>query len=160
MKHVELHPREAMGLAFSVPKNVRPPRSLNYIFAELESDLGIPRPPCGDLTAWAERGVLLLNAALTVGQEHSHRDRGWEFFTDRVVEFVHQKRNRAVFCFWGKVAQRKAPLIEDRSLLTAPHPSRNGLSGCRHFSKANERLVARGVEPIDWSVLAFRRRSL
>jgi len=150
-------PGQAMGLCFSVPAGVPQPPSLQNIFNELSSDLGAPAPPHGDLTAWAERGVLLLNAVLTVSPRRagSHAGKGWERFTDRAIRELSERRNGIVFMLWGKYAQQKGELV-DRSrhhVLTAAHPSpysASGFFGCRHFSRANALLVADGHEPVDW----------
>ncbi len=152
-------PGQAMGLCFSVPPGVKPPPSLVNIFTELESDVGLPRPSHGDLTAWAERGVLLLNAVLTVapGQAGSHAGKGWERFTDRVIAELSSGREGVVFLLWGKYAQQKAAIV-DRArhhVLECAHPSpysAGGFFGCRHFSRANELLGKQGAEPVDWSL--------
>lgn len=154
-------PGQAHGLCFSVPKGVPIPPSLQNIFRELEADLGFPPPPHGDLTGWAEQGVFLLNAILTVEAHKpaSHRGKGWEIFTDRVIQLVSQVRPHVVFMLWGSYARSKAPLI-DRSkhlVLEAAHPSpfsaERGFFGCRHFSQANAFLIQHGLEPIDWGRL-------
>lgn len=153
-------PGQAHGLCFSVRKGVRPPPSLVNIFKEIESDLGHPPPDHGCLQAWADRGVLLLNAVLTVerGNAGSHQGKGWERFTDRAVEAVNEQRDNVVFLLWGSHAQKKGAGIDRirHLVLQAPHPSplsaHRGFFGCRHFSKANEWLDSRGVEPIDWSL--------
>ena len=149
---------QAMGLCFSVPAGVPPPPSLRNIFAELGSDLAVAEPRCGDLTAWAERGVLLLNTVLTVrpGAAASHAGKGWETFTDRVIDELSARREGIVFLLWGRHAQQKGALV-DRTrhhVLTAAHPSpysaNSGFMGCRHFSQANALLTAGGYEPLDW----------
>lgn len=153
-------PGQAHGLCFSVQKGVRPPPSLINIFKEIEADLGLPVPDHGCLQAWADRGVLLLNAVLTVerGNAGAHQGQGWEFFTDAVINAVNLRRDNVVFLLWGSQARKKgAGINRDRHLvLTAPHPSplsaHRGFLGCRHFSKANEWLQSRGVAPIDWSL--------
>jgi len=154
-------PGQAHGLCFSVPKGVPIPPSLQNIFRELEADLGFPPPPHGDLTGWAEQGVFLLNAILTVEAHKpaSHRGKGWEIFTDRVIQLVSQVRPHVVFMLWGSYARSKAPLI-DRSkhlVLEAAHPSpfsaERGFFGCRPFSQANAFLIQHGLEPIDWGRL-------
>jgi len=153
-------PGQAHGLCFSVPDGVRPPPSLVNIYKELESDLGIPRPAHGFLEHWAQQGVLLLNSVLTVemGMAASHRDRGWERFTDAVVRLVNAKEQPVVFMLWGSYAQKKAAFVDaSRHLvLKAPHPSplsaHSGFLGCKHFSKANAFLESRGLEPIDWAL--------
>ena len=151
-------PNQAHGLCFSVRPPVPPPPSLVNIFQELKSDLGIERPKHGCLESWARQGVLLLNAVLTVEAEKagSHAGRGWEKFTDRVIQELNEKRSHLVFLLWGAYAQKKASFV-DRSkhlVLEAPHPSplsaHRGFLGCRHFSKANAYLAANGQAPIDW----------
>lgn len=150
---------QAHGLSFSVPRGVAVPPSLANIQAELAADLGIDPPGHGHLGAWAERGVLLLNATLTVraGQAGSHQKKGWERFTTRVLEVVHDKDDHVVFILWGASARRTGAFI-DRSrhtVIESAHPSplsaHSGFFGTRPFSRANEALVAAGVEPIDWS---------
>jgi len=151
-------PGQAHGLCFSVPEGVQPPPSLINIFKEIYSDLGIPVPPNGDLTRWAEQGVLLLNAILTVraGQASSHREHGWEQFTDAVIKTISDKKSGVVFLLWGKYARSKKVLIDGNKhlILEAPHPSPYsadyGFFGCRHFSKANNYLVPQGKEPMKW----------
>jgi uracil-DNA glycosylase len=151
---------QAHGLCFSVPPGIRPPPSLVNIFKELESDLGIRPSPHGFLEHWASQGVLLLNSVLTVqmGQAASHRDRGWERFTDTIVRLVNDKPEPVVFMLWGSYAQKKAGFVDTSRhlVLKAPHPSplsaHSGFFGCRHFSKANAFLKERGQEPIDWAL--------
>jgi uracil-DNA glycosylase len=150
---------QAHGLCFSVPNGVQPPPSLINIFKELASDLGIQRPGHGFLEHWARQGVLLLNSVLTVqmGQAGSHRDRGWERFTDAVVRLVNAKPEPVVFMLWGSYAQKKAAFVDPRHLvLKAPHPSplsaHSGFFGCKHFSQANAFLEAHGQRPIDWAL--------
>jgi uracil-DNA glycosylase len=153
-------PGQAHGLCFSVRPGVRPPPSLVNIFKEIETDLGLPRPDHGHLQAWAERGVLLLNAVLTVerGQAGAHQGKGWERFTDAVVHTVNEQRDNIVFLLWGSQAQKKGAGIDrNRHLvLTAPHPSplsaHRGFLGCRHFSQANRWLESRGISPVDWGL--------
>ena len=153
-------PGQAHGLCFSVPNGVRPPPSLVNIYKELESDLGIRRPAHGFLEHWARQGVLLLNSVLTVemGIAASHRDRGWERFTDAVIRAVNAKRDPVVFMLWGSYAQKKASFVDTSRhlVLKAAHPSplsaHNGFLGCRHFSKANAFLESRGLAPIDWAL--------
>jgi uracil-DNA glycosylase len=150
-------PGQAMGLCFSVPDGVTHPPSLQNIFRELTADLGVPPPTTGDLTPWAERGVLLLNAVLTVSPRRagSHAGKGWERFTDRAVAELSARRDGLVFLLWGRYAQQKGAVV-DRSrhhVLTAAHPSpysASGFFGCRHFSQANALLEAGGLEPVDW----------
>lgn len=148
---------QAHGLCFSVQKGVAVPPSLVNIYKEIESDLGITPPSHGCLTEWADRGVLLLNAVLTVreGQAGSHRGRGWEQFTDHVIELLSKREKPMVFMLWGNYAKAKASLIDGNrhKILTAAHPSPlsawNGFFGCRHFSAAN---VFLGEEAIDWRI--------
>jgi uracil-DNA glycosylase len=149
-----------MGLCFSVPAGVPPPPSLQNIHTELERDLGLPRPSSGDLTPWAERGVLLLNAVLTVspGSAASHAGKGWERFTDRAIGELSERRDGLVFLLWGRYAQQKGRIVDTtrHHVLTTAHPSplsaSNGFFGCRHFSRANALLEAAGQEPVDWSL--------
>ena len=151
---------QAMGLCFSVPSGVAPPPSLQNIHKELASDLGLAQPSSGDLTPWAERGVLLLNAVLTVspGKPASHAGKGWEQFTDRAVRELSDRREGIVFLLWGRYAQQKGAVVDTarHHVLTAAHPSpysaANGFFGCRHFSRANELLVARDAQPVDWAL--------
>jgi len=151
-------PGQAHGLCFSVQPGVRPPPSLVNIFKEIHDDLGHPVPDHGCLQTWAERGVLLLNAVLTVerGNAGTHQGKGWERFTDAVVGAVNQRRENVVFLLWGSHARKKGADIDTRrhQVLTAPHPSplsaHRGFFGCRHFSKANRWLEDRGIEPVDW----------
>ncbi len=153
-------PNQAHGLAFSVKDGVALPPSLRNIYKELNTDLGLPIPEKGDLTKWAEQGVLLLNTALTVrrGQANSHRGKGWEVFTDRIIEIMNEREKPVVFILWGANARAKTALITNpvHKILTCAHPSplsaHNGFFGCRHFSKCNEFLKANGIEEIDWRV--------
>ena len=154
-------PGQAHGLCFSVPPGVPPPPSLQNIFAELQRDLGIPRPPQGCLESWARQGVLLLNSVLTVeqGRAASHQGKGWETFTDRVVEVLSQRRERLVFLLWGSYAERKGRIV-DRArhlVLVSPHPSplsaHRGFIGNGHFSRTNEYLTAHGLGAVDWRVV-------
>lgn len=153
-------PGQAHGLAFSVKKGTEPPPSLKNIYKELSSDVGFIPPEHGELTKWAEQGVLLLNTSLTVrrSQANSHRGKGWEIFTDRVIELLNKHETPMVFMLWGNNAKAKAPLITNprHLILTAPHPSPlsafSGFFGCKHFSKCNEFLRTNGIEPIDWSL--------
>jgi uracil-DNA glycosylase len=153
-------PGQAMGLCFSVPAGVPLPPSLRNIYDELVRDVGVPRPSSGDLTPWAERGVLLLNAVLTVapGQPASHAGKGWERFTDRAIAELSERREGIVFLLWGRYAQQKGAVV-DRArhhVLTTTHPSplsaSNGFLGCSHFSRANALLEADGREPLDWAL--------
>ena len=150
-------PNQAHGLCFSVRPGVRPPPSLENIFKEIERDLGIPRPDHGCLTSWANQGVLLLNAVLTVerGLAGSHQGKGWEGFTDACIDALNREREHLVFLLWGNYAQAKGKLIDRQRhlVLKAPHPSplaRGGFDGCGHFSRANDYLKAHGETPIDW----------
>ena len=151
---------QAHGLCFSVPHDVRPPPSLVNIFKELKSDLGIEPARHGFLEHWASQGVLLLNSVLTVemGQAASHRDRGWERFTDAVIRAVNDKPEPVVFMLWGSYAQKKAAFVDTSRhlVLKAPHPSplsaHSGFLGCRHFSQANAFLAEHGQLPIDWAL--------
>ena len=151
---------QAHGLCFSVMPGVRPPPSLVNIFKELESDLGVKPSRHGFLEHWASQGVLLLNSVLTVemGQAASHRERGWERFTDAVVQLVNAKTEPVVFMLWGSYAQKKAAFVDTSRhlVLKAPHPSplsaQSGFFGCRHFSKANAFLQSKGLLPIDWAL--------
>lgn len=153
-------PGQAHGLAFSVKKGTEPPPSLKNIYKELSEDVGFIPPEHGELTKWAEQGVLLLNTSLTVrrSQANSHRGKGWEIFTDRVIELLNERETPMVFMLWGNNAKAKAPLITNprHLILTAPHPSPlsafSGFFGCKHFSKCNEFLQRNGIEPIDWSL--------
>ena len=153
------NPGEAMGLSFSVPKNVRVPPSLQNIYKELVDDVGVPMPTHGDLTVWADQGVFLLNAMLTVEQNKaaSHQQVGWQFFTDATIKALSEKREKIVFMLWGNFAKRKAELIDTKKhlILEAAHPSplaRNAFAGSKHFSKANAYLKQEGIAPIDWKV--------
>src|SRR5690348_9030208 len=152
--------RQAHGLCFSVQPGVRPPPSLVNIYKELESDVGIKPRRHGFLEHWARQGVLLLNSVLTVemGLAASHRERGWERFTDRIIEQVNAKAEPVVFMLWGSYAQKKAAMVDTSRhlVLKAAHPSplsaHGGFFGCRHFSKANAFLESRGLPPIDWAL--------
>ena len=148
---------QAMGLSFSVPVGVRVPPSLKNIYKELHSDVSFDIPNHGDLTKWADQGVFLLNAFLTVeqGRAGSHQKIGWGEFTDAVIKKLSDEREGIVFLLWGRFAQAKSELINDTKhhVLTAFHPSPlagNRFSGCRHFSQTNELLKKQGLEPIDW----------
>jgi uracil-DNA glycosylase len=150
-------PGQAHGLCFSVQAGIPPPPSLVNIFTEIERDLGIPKPTHGDLSSWADQGVLLLNATLTVraNEAGSHQGRGWERFTDAAIAALARERSGIVFLLWGRYAQNKEALIGDRHyVLKAPHPSPlsayRGFIGCGHFGQANELLAAQGLAPIDW----------
>lgn len=153
-------PRQAHGLCFSVRRGVRVPPSLANIHTELHADLGVAIPDHGNLEAWARRGVLLLNATLTVraGQAGSHQGKGWERFTDRVIEVVNATRERVVFVLWGSSAQKKGSLVDvsRHAIVSSPHPSplsaHRGFLGSRPFSRVNKLLTAAGHDPIDWSL--------
>ena len=152
---------QAMGLSFSVPDGIIKPPSLVNMFKELKNELGIEIKESGDLTGWAKQGVLLLNTVLTVRAHNanSHKGKGWEFFTDSIIKKISDKKEHVVFLLWGGNARSKKPLIDKTKhlVLECAHPSPlsayNGFFGCGHYVKANEYLVANGVEPIDWSKL-------
>ncbi|MBN7812699.1 uracil-DNA glycosylase [Algoriphagus sp. H41] len=149
---------QAHGLSFSVRPGVPFPPSLLNILKEIKADLGVDMPPSGDLTRWADQGVFLLNATLTVraSQAGSHQNQGWEEFTDEVIRIISSERENVVFMLWGAYAQKKAALIDPKKhlILKAPHPSplsaHRGFLGCRHFSQANQYLREKGLEPIKW----------
>jgi len=151
---------QAHGLCFSVRHGVQPPPSLVNIFKELRSDVGVEPARHGFLEHWAEQGVLLLNSVLTVemGRAASHREKGWERFTDAIIQLVNAKQEPVVFMLWGSYAQKKAAFVDTSRhlVLKAPHPSplsaHSGFFGCRHFSKANAFLEAHGLPPIDWAL--------
>ena len=151
---------QAHGMCFSVKKGTPPPPSLQNIFKELKADLGIDPPNHGELTQWADNGVLLLNTVLTVreGQANSHRGMGWEHFTDRVIQLLNERQQPIVFLLWGGNARSKANLITNPQhlVLQCAHPSPlsayNGFFGCRHFSKTNEFLTQHGMQPINWKL--------
>ncbi|MEJ2400720.1 MAG: uracil-DNA glycosylase [Xanthomonadales bacterium] len=151
-------PGQAHGLCFSVPEGIDPPPSLLNIYREIEDDVGGRRPPNGNLQSWAEQGVLLLNAVLTVerGRAAAHQGQGWERFTDRIVDELNRSADGLVFMLWGSYAQRKGAAIDTNRhlVLKAPHPSplsaHRGFFGCRHFSKANQWLTRHDRQPIDW----------
>ena len=153
-------PGQAHGLCFSVQNGVAPPPSLVNIFKELQQDIGIEIPNHGNLTHWAQQGVFLLNASLSVraGEPMSHSKIGWAQFTDHVIKTISDKKKNVVFLLWGKFAQEKKILIDERKhhILKAAHPSplsaHAGFLGCKHFSKTNEYLVKNGIDPIDWSL--------
>jgi uracil-DNA glycosylase len=153
-------PGQAHGLCFSVLPGVRIPPSLANIYREIQADLGIAPPHHGYLQSWAEQGVFLLNAVLTVerGQAGSHQGKGWERFTDTIVQLLNDEREGLVFMLWGSYAMKKGAVIDSRKhlVLKAPHPSplsaHRGFLGCRHFSTANEYLQQHQQQPIDWSV--------
>ena len=155
-----IKPGEAMGLSFSVPKGVRVPPSLKNIYKELNEDLGCPIPNHGDLTKWAEQGVFLLNASLTVerGKSNSHAKCGWHTFTDAVIRNISEAKEGLIFMLWGNFAKKKAALIDPfkHLVLEAAHPSPlagGAFFGSKHFSKANEYLATQGKETIDWCLV-------
>lgn len=149
---------QAHGLCFSVKPAVAVPPSLKNIYKELHLEMALPIPAHGHLTAWADQGVLLLNSVLSVecARAASHQGRGWEIFTDRVIEVINQQRQGVVFMLWGGYAKRKGAMIDGtrHCVLTAPHPSplsaHRGFIGCGHFVAANKYLQGRGESPIDW----------
>lgn len=151
-------PGQAHGLSFSVKPGIPFPPSLVNILKEIKEDIGLDMPPNGDLTRWADQGVFLLNATLTVraNQAGSHQNQGWEIFTDEVIKAISFQRENVVFMLWGAYAQKKAELIdaEKHLILKASHPSPlsayRGFSGCRHFSKANDYLIEKQLKPINW----------
>lgn len=151
-------PGQAHGLCFSVNDGIQFPPSLQNIFKEITSDLGIPAPKTGNLTRWAEQGVLLLNATLTVraSQAGSHQGKGWEEFTDAVIKTISEKAENVVFILWGSYAIKKKSLINasKHCILTAPHPSPlssyRGFFGCKHFSQTNTYLTSKDKTPIEW----------
>jgi len=153
-------PRQAHGLSFSVQKGVPPPPSLINIFKELHDDVGVPIPNHGHLEKWAKQGVLLLNASLTVraGEPMSHSRLGWEKFTNTVIEKVSDLKEHIVFVLWGRFAQEKQSLIDQKKhyIIKSAHPSplsaKNGFFGSKPFSKINNYLVKHGIDPIDWAL--------
>ncbi|MFM7902935.1 MAG: uracil-DNA glycosylase [Bacteroidota bacterium] len=153
-------PGQAHGLCFSVPKGIPHPPSLRNVFKELNSDCGIPIPQSGDLSSWAEQGVLLLNATLSVrdGQAGSHQNMGWEIFTDSVIKKLSSSKKGLVFILWGRYARNKAAIVDNsmHHILECVHPSplsaHAGFFGCKHFSLTNSFLVNDGSSPIDWSL--------
>jgi len=152
-------PGHAVGLAFSVPPNVRPiPPSLVNIYRELETDLGLPRPRNGDLSRWADRGVMLLNRVLTVGPgaSGSHRSKGWEAVTAQAISALSVRGGPLVAILWGRDAQALEPSLGDVPCIKSAHPSplsaRGGFFGSRPFSRANDLLRQQGAEPVDWSL--------
>ena len=150
---------QAHGLSFSVQKGVKLPPSLQNIYKELESDLGVPPRSDGDLTGWAKQGVLMLNAVLTVEKDKaaSHRNLGWEPMTDYIIKTLNKKEKPVVFILWGNFAKEKAKLITNPNhyIIISPHPSPfsaySGFFGSKPFSKTNDYLVSKGLTPIDWS---------
>lgn len=153
-------PNQAHGLSFSVQPKIQIPPSLLNMYKELKADLGCFIPNNGYLVSWAEQGVLLLNAVLTVreGQANSHRNKGWEKFTDKVIQLLNEREEPIIFLLWGNNAKEKGELITNKHhfILTTVHPSplsaSRGFFGCRHFSKTNEILRDLGKEPIDWQI--------
>ena len=153
-------PNQAHGLCFSVRPGVQTPPSLQNIFKEIQRDLGIAPPDHGCLTPWADRGVLLLNAVLTVerGMANAHQGKGWEGFTDAAIDALNREREGIVFMLWGSYAQKKGQLIDTRKhrVLKSVHPSplsaHRGFIGCGHFSAANQYLLENGLAPVDWSL--------
>lgn len=153
-------PGQAHGFSFSVKPGIDIPPSLQNIYKELASDLGCYIPKTGYLKKWADQGVLMLNAVLTVraGQANSHKGMGWEVFTDRVIELLNEREKPVVFLLWGRNARNKKALITNPNhlVLEAAHPSPlsayNGFFGCRHFSKANDFLQSHGMTPVDWQI--------
>jgi len=151
---------QAHGLSFSVPKGIKSPPSLKNIFKELHGDLNFEIPNHGDLTTWAQQGVLLLNSTLTVRakQAASHQKKGWEQFTNRVIKEISDKKEGVVFLLWGRFAQDKEVLIDSTKhhILTAPHPSpfsaHSGFFGCKHFSKTNYLLSQQNQDSINWQI--------
>lgn len=153
-------PNQAHGLAFSVKEGTKLPPSLNNIYKEISSDLGLYMGQNGDLTSWGKQGVLLLNNVLTVekGKADSHKKKGWEIFTDKIITLLNEKNRPVVFIFWGNNAKSKKELVTNpiHLVLDGPHPSPlsayHGFFGCRHFSKCNEFLIKNGLKPIDWKI--------
>lgn len=153
-------PGQAHGLSFSVPKEIKIPPSLQNIYKEIHADLKLPIPNHGNLESWASQGVLLLNATLTVRKSApaSHSRKGWEPFTDHVIQYLNEKGSHIVFLLWGRYAQEKGSMINKNRhcLLKAAHPSpfsaHSGFFGCKHFSKTNEYLTNHEKEPIDWEI--------
>jgi uracil-DNA glycosylase len=153
------NPGEAMGLCFSVPKGIKTPPSLINIYKEIKSSLNIDPPNHGDLSAWADQGVLLLNAMLTVEARKpaSHQKIGWQTFTDAVIRTISAQKTGIVFLLWGNFARSKKVLIDDskHTILESAHPSPlagNAFQGCGHFAKTNEILIKNGEQPIDWAL--------
>jgi uracil-DNA glycosylase len=151
---------QAHGLCFSVRKGIKPPPSLQNIYKELQQDVGFNPPTHGELTKWAEQGVFMLNASLTVeeGKPMSHSQIGWALFTDHIIELLSREKKGLVFLLWGRFAQEKAKLINEQQhcILKAAHPSPfsayNGFFGCKHFSQTNDYLISHGHPPIDWQI--------
>jgi len=153
-------PGQAHGMSFSVPIGVHPPPSLINIFKELKEDIGIAIPNSGNLKPWATQGVLLLNSILTVEKAlaGSHSGKGWEVFTDKIISTINNKKENVVFLLWGSYAQKKGELIDPKKhyILKSPHPSplsaHKGFFGNSHFSKCNNYLSLKGLEPVDWTL--------
>lgn len=153
--------QQANGLCFAVNEGIKLPPSLKNIILELKTDVDIPEPKHGDLTAWAQQGVLLLNTCLSVRahQPLSHQKKGWEQFTDAVIAHLSEKKEKLIFLVWGRKAQMKAESIdtEKHHILSAQHPSpfsaHKGFFGCKHFSKTNELLTSMGKKTIDWEII-------
>lgn len=153
-------PGQAHGMCFSVRPGIKVPPSLVNIYQELSSDLGVRPVTHGFLLNWARQGVLLLNNVLTVekAKAASHKGRGWELFTDKVIQVLNDERENLVFLLWGTPAQKKASIVDENKhyVLRAPHPSPlssyRGFFGCKHFSKANDYLISKGIAPINWSL--------
>lgn len=151
---------QAHGLCFSVKPGVVIPPSLKNIYQELHNELGLPIPDHGHLTSWADQGVLLLNSVLSVesSKAGSHQGKGWETFTDKVIDLINRKREGVVFMLWGSYAQKKGAIIDAsrHCVLKAPHPSPlsayRGFFGCGHFTQANQYLLGKGEHPIDWAL--------
>ena len=149
-------PGHPMGLSFSVQPGVKPPRSLENIFAEMVSDLGVDRPTSGDLTPWSRQGVMLLNRVLTVrpGAPASHRGWGWEAVTQRAIEVLVERPEPLVAILWGRPAQSLTPMLGQTPVIASPHPSplsaSRGFFGSRPFSRANDELARMGAQPVDW----------
>ena len=154
------NPNEAMGLSFSVPKDIKVPPSLKNIYKELATDVGFNLPNHGDLTYWADQGVFMLNAFLTVEKNNaaSHRNIGWQYFTDATIQHLSDHFEHIVFMLWGNFAKNKKTLINHTKhlILESAHPSPlagNAFQGCKHFSKANTYLARNGKKPIDWQII-------
>jgi len=153
------NPNQAMGLSFSVPNGIKVPPSLMNMYKELQNDIGMPIPKTGNLTKWAEQGVLLLNAVLTVRENEpaSHTKIGWMDFTNDIIQHISNHKNGIVFLLWGNFAHQKQIYIDatKHKILKAAHPSplsaHNGFFGCKHFSLTNEYLVKNNLDPIDWT---------
>ena len=154
-------PGQAHGLSFSVPQGIAVPPSLKNIYKELAGDLGCKVPDHGNLSSWANQGVLLLNAVLTVQHANagSHQGKGWERFTDKIIQIVNTQCQQVVFLLWGAYAQKKGRVIDQNRhlVMQAPHPSplsaHRGFLGCQHFSRANEYLESQGKTPINWQIM-------